>query len=929
MTYCKKLIEVALPLEVINRESVREKSIRHGHPSTMHLWWARRPLATCRAVLFSALVDDPSSHPEIFPTEDKQRKERKRLFQIIEELVNWDNIQNETVLNAARNEISKSVNDPNLIIFDPFCGGGSIPLEAQRLGLISFASDLNPIAVLLTKALIDIPTKFANKPPVNPKANTDLINSNWIGVTGLAEDVRYYGEWMKMKAWERIGKLYPKIASPASNNRELTCVAWIWTRAVKCPNPACNKLIPLVKTFILSDKKNKAWAEPIYDQNTPEPKFLVKTSGVFPTKGTVNRKGVTCVACNTPIPFTYVREEGKAGRMSTLLMAIVAQQDNGFVFLSPNAEQVALAMTAIPTWEPTPDLPFNPRDFKTPNYGFGSYASLFTKRQLLALDTFSDLVPEARQLVYENAISNYKQNHKSTIEGELGYAEAYADAVATYLGFSVDRCANYWSSFTPWGGSFIVQTFGRQAIPMVWDFAEANPFSTSTGNWLGAIEWITKCLETSVPAYGKGTAIQADAMKPFDTLSNAVVFTDPPYYDNIDYANLSDYFYIWLRRSIGRLYPALFGTVLTPKDDELVALPYRFENDSEMARHFFENGLIKVFSNIYSIQNSNFPLLIYYAFKQSETGDDSEDNAIDKTIRISTGWETMLEGLLKSNFLITGTWPLRTERDQGLKTGSNFLASSIVLVCRKKEKNAAIATRREFLSTLKTDLPLALKKLQEENIAPVDFAQSAIGPGMSIFSQYSRVLEADGSTMTVRTALHIINQELDSYLAQQEGDMDRDTRFCLAWFEQYGMNDGPFGEAEVLTKAKDISLRSIVDDEIACSKSGKVRLLQRAELDKNWDPVKNKRLTVWECTQHLIRILADEGEAAAGKLIAKLGGGQSEAARALAYRLYSICEKKKWAEEARAYNSLVMAWPEIIKLAQKGAGETKQGGMNI
>ena len=912
----KKLIEVALPLDAINKESAREKSIRHGHPSTLHLWWARRPLAACRAVLFAQLVDDPSSHPEKFPTEEAQDRERQRIFRIIEDLVKWENINDEIVLEKARAEIRKCTGGNPPSVYDPFCGGGSIPLEAQRLGLEAHGSDLNPVAVLITKAMIEIPPKFAGRPPVRPHDEKARSSYEWKGAQGLAEDVRYYGEWMRDEAYKRIGYLYPKVKLPEKyGGGEATVIAWLWARTVKCPNPACGAKMPLVRSFDLSTKKGRqAWVEPIIQGNRY--RFEVKTGTGKSRDGTVNRKGAMCLCCGTPVPFTHIRSEGKQGRMSERLMAVVAEGARGRVYLGPTEEIEQVARSARPAWKPEYELPVNPRDFKTPNYGMNTFADLFTPRQLVALTTFSDLVLGARARVIEDARAAGWKDEGMGLDGGGNGATAYGDAVAVYLASGVDRSANYWSSLTPWGGDFIVQTFGRQALPMVWDFAEANPFSSSTGNWLGAIEWITLCLGKSVNPYGVGKANQYDAQAiSFADSYEPIISTDPPYYDNIGYADLSDFFYVWLRKSMKSIFSTIFSTLLVPKSPELIASPYR-HGSKELAEKFFINGMTKSFLKISNYSNKEYPLTIYYAFKQSEADEDGI---------ASTGWETFLSAVLSSGLAITGTWPMRTERERGLKSNVNALASSIVIVCRKRPQEASMTTRRDFLNALKRELPAALKKLQQSNIAPVDMAQAAIGPGMAVFSQYSKVLEADGSAMRVRDALALINQVLDEYLAEQEGEYDPDTRWALAWFEQHGMNEGPYGIAETLCTAKNTSVAGLVAAGFLFSKGGKVRLLGRSELPDDWDPVADKRLTIWEVTQHLIKRLVDEGsEDEAAKLLKKVGA-LGEAARNLAYRLYSICERKKWAQEALAYNSLVVAWPDLVNLAkQQPATEPKQ-----
>ncbi|MCL4078100.1 DUF1156 domain-containing protein [Coriobacteriia bacterium Es71-Z0120] len=926
--YRRKLIEVALPLEAINAESAREKSIRHGHPSTLHLWWARRPLAACRAVLFASLVDDPSSHPERFPTEEAQAAERERLFRIIEELVKWENSGNERVLAAAREEIARSCDGAPPPVLDPFCGGGSIPLEAQRLGLEAHGSDLNPVAVLITKALIEIPARFAERPPVHPEAHAGRLDTGqWRGAAGLAEDVRCYGAWMRDEAAARIGHLYPKISLPPEHGGgEATVIAWLWARTVRCPNPACGAEMPLARSFWLSKKKGKqAWVEPIVDRAAKTVRFEVRTGEGVPQDGTVDRRGARCIVCGSPVPFDHVRAEGRAGRMGAALMAIVAEGSRGRIYLPPSEEHARIARSAQPTWRPDAPLPDNPRNFNTPNYGLDNYGKLFTPRQLVALTTFSHLVGEARERVRADAIAAGMPDDGVGLEAGGSGATAYADAVATYLGFAVDRCADGWSSLTSWRHSVEATrgTFARQALPMVWDYAEANPFSSSCGNWSGAgVDWVGEAIGMT-PATSAGFSRQLDATAAIDGVERPLISTDPPYYDNIGYADLADFFYVWLRRSIGDVYPQLMSTLLVPKAQELVATPYRFDGDKRKAKEFFEKGLGQAFARMREAHDARFPLTVYYAFKQSEEGDGDAGAA-------STGWETMLEGLIRAGFSVLGTWPMRSEREgRTISVGTNALASSIVLVCRPKPEGAPIATRGEFVSALKRELPEALKRLQEGSIAPVDLAQAAIGPGMAVFTRYAKVVESDGTAMRVRDALALINQVLDEVLAEQDADYDPATRFAVAWFEQRGFDEGPFGEAEVLAKAKGVSVDALARDGFLQAAAGKVRLLRRAELPDDWDPATDKRLTVWEVASYLVRAYEEGGERAAADLLARVGAAYGQTARELAYRLFAVCEKKGWSSEALPFNAFIVAWPEISSLAASSGGGAVQEELEV
>ena len=979
MIYKKKLIEVALPLEAINVASAREKSIRHGHPSTLHLWWARRPLAAARAVIFAQMVDDPSAHPDIFSTEKKQEKERQRLFRIIEELVKWENTTNETVLQKAREEIwqswrytcAENADHPRAkelfdryklpAFHDPFAGGGALPLEAQRLGLESYASDLNPVAVLINKAMIEIPPKFAGKQPVNPewlnKSLADKMGHEWKGAQGLAEDVRYYGQWLRDEAEKRIGHLYPKIEVTAEMaeerpdlkkyvGRKLTVIAWLWARTVKSPNPAfANVDVPLASTFMLSTKAGKeAYVDPVIEDGGY--RFTVKVGKPKDADrmklGTAagKRAAFRCLMSGVPVAYDHIREEGRAGRMGAKLMAIVAEGDRGRVYLSPTSEMEAIALSAQPTWKPDSEMPKKHRNFQPPGYGMNNLGDIFTSRQLVALTTFSDLVLEARERVKLDALQAGLLDDRQSLE-EMGTgATAYADSIAVYLGLGVDRLADRSSTICGWDSGFtkIRNTFGRQAIPMTWDFAEGNAFSDSTGNFSALLEWVQKYL-LQAPAMQKAVCFQKDAST--QIVSNEkVVSTDPPYYDNICYADLSDFFYVWLRRSLKLVFPDLFATLAVPKAEELVATPYRHGSKAK-AESFFLDGMTKAMHRLAEQAHPAFPVTIYYAFKQAES------DGVDGTT--NTGWDTFLAAVIEAGFAISGTWPMRTElSNRMIGAGSNALASSIIIVCRPRPANASTATRRDFVAALKgpsreereqleqekqrkelssdrreeirarleDNLPAALVKLQSGNIAPVDLAQAAIGPGMAVYTRYAKVLDADGKPVPVRSALALINQVLDEALAEQEGDFDADTRWALTWFEQMGFNDGDYGIAEQLSKSKNTAVQGLVEAGIILSKAGKVRLLKPAELPADWNPINDARLTVWEMVHQLIRVLEVSGESAAADLVAKLGS-QAEIARELCYRLYTLCERKKRANEAMSYNGLVQSWPEITRLAQE------------
>lgn len=907
MAVKKKLIEVALPLDAINAASAREKSIRHGHPSTLHLWWARRPLAAARAVIWSSLVDDPSSHPEEFPTEEEQNCERERLFRILEELVIWENSNNERVLDAAKAEIKKSMGDDLPPLLDPFAGGGAIPLEAQRLGLKAYAQDLNPVAITIEKAMIEIPPLFAGRPAVNPDARKREGMESWEGNAGLATDVEYYGNWMRDEAFKRIGHLYPKVKVPEEQGGgEATVIAWIWARTVTCPNPACGHETVLVRSFDLSKKKGKEWhVEPICEDG--EIRFEVKP-GKSEREGTVNRRGATCVHCGSSVDLKYVKEESRDGRIGAKLMAIVAEGTRSRIYIAPDSSQVEAASVGRPEEYPTGKLATHFTGGSCVPYGLDEFWKLFTNRQLTALTTFSDLVHEAQGKAEKDALAAGLADDGVCLADRGTGARAYGEAVGVYLSLAIDRLAMTDNSLCRWNGvgEKIQHCFGRQAIPMLWDYAEANVFASSTGSMVAA----TKYAHEALPflPFGSGACARQWDAQSDNEMRGIIVSTDPPYYDNIGYADLSDFFYVWLRRSLKTTYPRLFSTMLVPKHEELVATPHRENRGKEGARNFFEQGMFQAFTQVYKNACAEVPVTIYYAFKQSETEKASDSNAT-----ASTGWEAMLVAIIRAGFSITGTWPMRTEmKTRMIASGANALASSIVLVCRKREPDAPMATRRDFVAALKRELRPALDKLRTSSIAPVDMAQSAIGPGIGVYSRFSKVLEADGSEMPVRTALQIINQELDLYFSDQDSDLDRESRFCVELFTQCAFNEIRFGEADVLARAKNTSIDALVEKGALSASKGVVCLLGRDELKEIPDPD-----FCWLFTQQLVRAMETGGIEACAKMVSGCLDNRAENAKALAYRLYTIADRKGWSAEGQAYNTLVISWPQIQERAEQ------------
>lgn len=966
----RKLIEVALPLDAINAEAaLRKRKAPGGYPTALHKWWAQRPPAAARAVIFAQLVNDPGfQHGQGFKygvNKQEAAKKRQELFKIIEDLVLWENTNNEVVLERARAEIRRSWREvcelnkdhpqaaelfnPERLpsYYDPFGGSGGMPLEAQRLGVTANSSDLNPVAVLLNKAMIEIPPKFAGRPPVSAahkttkagKRGQDEIayGQQWPGAAGLAEDVRHYGAWMRAEAEKRIGHLYPPVEITAEMARErpdlkslvgqkLTVIAWLWARTVKSPNPAFSHVdVPLASTFILSSKAGKeSYVQPVIEGDRY--RFTVKVCTPPPlaaggTKAPGRGANFRCIVSDTVVDGDYIKAEGQAGRMGTKLMAIVAEGTRGRIYLAPTEAAQASARSAQPTWKPTGEVPARLTGGTCVPYGLREWGDLFTPRQLVALTTFSDLVSEARERVRRDALDAGLPDDPRGLEAGGTGPQAYAEAVGVYLAFVVDRLVDYGCSLSTWRPKDNAMRSGlaKQALPMSWDFAEGNAFGDSSSAFSKCADVVADVIETSLAprvAVG-GRSFQHNAADELPDIGPLFVSTDPPYYDNIGYADLSDFYYVWLRRALKGQAATLLGTIAVPKAEELVATPYR-HGGVEAAERFFLSGMTRALANLANRAHPSIPVTIYYAFKQSDTGDAGT---------ASTGWETFLAAVLTSGFALSGTWPVRTEGDnRQVGVGNNALASSIVLVCRKRPADAPTISRREFIRELNAVLPEALDEMTKGTadgrspLAPVDLSQAIIGPGMAVFSKYAAVLEADGTPMSVRTALQLINR----FLA--EDDFDADTQWCLAWFEQHEWHEGLYGEADVLARSKSISVGGLTEAGVVTSGGGKVRLLKWADYPTDWDPHTDTRQPVWETLHHLIRALKQDGETAAGQLLGAVKS-KSEATRQLAYRLYTLCERQGWAEDARAYNELITSWTGIETAAgavPEGQGELFQ-----
>ena len=920
--YRKKLIEVNIPLQAINVESAKDASLTHGHPSTLHRYWARRPLAACRAIIFASMVDDPSECKDEFPTESDQEAERNRLHNIIKQLVIWKTCNDENLLAEARYEIAFSAarnngedlsafrekyeNDPKAVlhylrdhcpaVYDPFCGGGSIPLEAQRLGLRARASDLNPLAVLLNKAMIELPPKFHDQNPVNPDADPLGMFTGtgkrrtrlpWKGTAGLAADIRYYGAWMREEAHRRIGHLYPK--AQLLDGTSATVVAWLWARTIPCSNPACGLQMPLIKTFQLSKKKgNEHWIRPIVDRESNTISWVVQTYKDGVPKPTVNRTGAYCCGCGTAVKLPYVREQGKADKIEEVMAAIVAEGDRRKLFLPPTEMHIQAALSVESIWRPKGRLPERALGFAVQNYGFTEWHQLFTARQLTVLGTFGNLLSQVHNRIVEDGAEN-----------------EYADAVCTYLALAVGRMTETGGSFAWWRDPRVCPVFTSQNIRMTWTFAEVNPFSASTQNWTSQVQFVAETIENLPVSANNSKVYQADAATTTHVTDGPVIVTDPPYYKNVGYADLSDFFYVWLRPLLRDTYPELLGSMMTPKDEEITASP-RFED----ATLHFEESLSRALIRLREHCSKKFPSSIFYAYKEQK----KEHDGIT-----STGWETMLTAVANAGFQIVGTWPMRTEQAKAQKTSKNALASSIVLVCRPRSEDAASITRTEFLQELKKEMPIALDKLTRmTNIRPVDLAQAAIGPGMEVYSRYSKVTRISGEIVPIREVLIHINNEIAAYHEKETGELDPESQFCLTWLQQHGYTEGGFGDAEGLSKAKDVDIAAM-HDKVLLSARGKVRLLKPEEYAEREN---SEDMTAWEGCLRMVWHLSgvERSGGISGCTTVARAVRDYESAKRLARVLYAYYDARGDAESASRYNNLVIQWQYI----SQSMGEAEQ-----
>jgi putative DNA methylase len=940
----RKLIEVSIPLEAINAETKRRKQkAPKGYPTSFHKYWAQRPVAACRALIFAQLVDDPGACPNDFPTKALQGAERERLHKLLKRLVTWEASTNEAILSEARYEIARSIArdrgdtlppyDPTQsqtivaylqeyapAIHDPFSGAGTIPLEAQRLGLRAIATDLNPVAVLIGKALVELPSKFANRKPVNPNVNK---LHQWRGAQGLAADLRHYGAWVHEQAQKRIDHLYPKVRL-TDGAAELRAIAWFWARTVRSPDPrARGAHVPLVSSFVLSARAgNEVIVRPEVDRSKMTWALRVDNSpsnDAFNTakRGTKTaRSTFSCLLTGTPIGGEYIDAEAQAGRMLERLMAVVADRPRGRVYVDPIAKHAAAAKSAaellsdrsgeleLPTQNCRGTFASNAQGRR---YKFNTFADYFTARQLVAMTTFSDIVKEVQREVLSDAKNHWAggnaDDERPLRSGGMGPA-AYSEALVVLLSIVLARMALYGSSLCKWliKDNAMASAIAQKGIEMTYDYVEGNPLEKSSSGIITCCEAVAGCLEYTAPIVPAQVEQHDIQRTPF--CRDAVIATDPPYLDNVGYADLSDYFYVWHRRTLKSVLPDLFRRVLTPKNEEIVASAFRHRGQAET---FFMQAMTAALKNIENAARSHYPVTLFYAYKQSEVDVDGQSSA---------GWAAFLQAVLNSGLAVDATWPLRTENTAALKNDVNALASSILLVCRVRDISAPTITRTDFLRALRREMPAALAEIRRAGVGPTDIQQAAIGPGIGIFTRYSKVLNTDGMSMLVRDALKLINQVREEITSSSDADYDNETRFAIDWFSAKGFDKGRSGDAIGMTNAVDVSLDGMNAAGFFLADGGIARLLKREELPDDWDPANDNGATVWEACQHLIkRLRAEDGGIDAAAALCNRLGGLAEPAHALARRLYDICEQNDWAAEGYVYNQLHQEWDTIEKRA--------------
>ena len=900
----RKLIEVALPLDEINAASKADKDRKTGTIKNLHKWFAPAPLPAWRALLFAALVDDP----------DDEEK-RAYLLDVIKRLVaNKADLPDDDTLAEARSIIKAQFPDGVPTVMDPFCGGGSTLVEAQRLGLPTLGSDLNPVPVLITRTLTELLPKVYGQQPLHPEKITakvgkgrgrnrqtgvDLFGTNedvvYNGYDGLSRDVTYYAERIRERAWEQLKNYYPH--QPGE-----TPIAWLWARTAKCPNPACGIETILTTSWWLSKKKNDlAWIEPRVAKGGARLDVVARQKhGQAPRSPKVGRATFACIGCGTPLGEDYIRREGVTGRLGVRMTAVVLEKDGVRTYRAPTSEDDGGLPRALDSPLAGLRLEGWNRDVRPPLYGLATWDRLFTPRQLLTLTTFADLVAQIDREIIND-----------------GGTKEWAKTVASVLGLAVGSAPIAWSSQVRWrqretAHAKAEPAFARNDLPMSWDFAEAYFDSGSVGDWLGIVINTLRGVRWAAND-ASGETTKADARR-VSANCGCLVATDPPYFDAICYADLSDYFYVWHRRALRDVHPDLYGTVTAPKSAELTAIPSHHGGDNEVARAYFIEGFTETFRNLRNSMADGLPMLVVYASKEQKSGKGEE-----------TRWESILSAMLAAELEITGAWPIHmTSTTRMIGQGTNSVAAYIVMVCRPRRADAGTISLMDFTRELRRELPGAVLALQEASVLPVDLPQAVLGPGMSIFSRHKAVLDQSGQPIPVGRAMQLISTARGEILDEQQGEMDPASRFAVAWWESYGWQSGAFGIADQVVRPHGISVDDVVMAGVVESRGGQVRLLGETGLDRSWEPSKDAHPTAWEAVHHLADRLVDGGgvqEAAA--LLSKLGPLKDQA-QMLAYRLESIAARKGWAKDQERYNALIGSWSDMLAESARSAGKTEE-----
>lgn len=750
----KKLIETVMPVSKINSETEREKTARNGMPSNVHIWWTRDPMVVVRTSLFESLVDDPAEHPELFPSYDEQETERQRLLQIVESLAEIESADKNGILELAIKEIKRNASGQMPVVFDPFVGGGSIPVEAHRLGLKSISSDLNAVAGMITTAVSDIPARFSDTVPVHPR-NEMTLDIALPGSAGFAEDVRYYGEKMQENAFQKIGYLYPKVTD-SDSGKELEVSAWIWARTIKCPNPSCGCNIPLSSSYDLAKKKgSEAWVEPVVEDGKIHFKMHREPNTGEKNKPKVAQTAVfKCPVCGEVTPDAYVKECGVNHKIYSQLIAIVADEGKKRLYLEATNEQEKAAQVNVPKNIPHGELPIFPKRFSPPSFGLTYYADLFTNRQLVFITTMMDLAKDMQVDIEKHAIERGFADDGITFadggRGALAYAEAVRIVLIITISKLLDRCSNICSWSTSSGGA-LRNVFSRAAMPMIWDYAEGNPFARAGGSFENALSRICDTLAL-LPAGIEGKTKVADAVMPND-VTDAIIATTLPYYDRASYSDLSDFFYVWMKYGLEDLYPAYFQGEISPKQEDMTAFSHRYGGNKKKADIIYAESMGVAMKNLYVSATTDYPSLIGFIYKGNNSSD-KED---------LSEWEYFIDGICNAGFSITASWPLGRKYEESIELAESR-GIPITVVLRKKGENSLQITRRSFVAAVKREVPLLIEKMSHK-VGIMDLRSSVIGQALNIYTRNKQVLDADGSSMKPHMASRIIEQEIDTLIS--------------------------------------------------------------------------------------------------------------------------------------------------------------------